>query len=562
MLISALIGLMASGVVALPLYLLANFANISWYSPVFILGIGVIAVFFQRFVLNRDAEDRNYNGLSDLLIHIHSPSVSAVGLRWFVRGFVSFLLGLFGGAAGLEGAAIEWTQAVGARIRSGPTRWFEQRRRTDAAVSISAGISAAFGAPFSAVVLPMELGVGGRTLFTVSSALFAWIGMRVLKDLFSLPSFDFQGSAYSFHLMDWRQFFGVILIGILCGAVGVLTIRFIRYSQESLLSLFQTQAWIRVLAGAVLLCLVFYVQKSSHQLSSVLLEQIFRSQPSANEVAFLFITGVVSLSLLLAGFGTLGIFWPLFLLGGSLGYCIHFWILKNWVDMDSAAVLIGASSFWAALLGAPVAGALLVLELTQNFQIFLPCLVAGLIAQKIRNGLKVQSLLDEDLKARGLSLVSGKSVSVLDSIQVRDAMITDYEIVHEQEPVSEIQAKFLKSSYPFLPVVNSQGELRGLLTVDMLKEGWNTHEGVTGSPVRLDKLLEAKDLLYRNNFRTQTVKVSEHLSKVTSRFNQTPCIPVVSEDGRLIGLLFVYNVRLAYEREVAKRSFLFMRNEG
>src|SRR5687767_735863 len=52
---------------------------------------------------------------------------------------LSFLLALFGGRAGQEGAAIEAAQGVAMAARPRSARWFEQRRRTDAAIAVAAG---------------------------------------------------------------------------------------------------------------------------------------------------------------------------------------------------------------------------------------------------------------------------------------------------------------------------------------------------------------------------------------------------------------------------------------
>jgi hypothetical protein len=37
-------------------------------------------------------------------------------------------------------------------------------------------------------------------------------------------------------------------------------------------------------------------------------------------------------------------------------------------------------------------------------------------------------------------------------------------------------------------------------------------------------------------------------------FQDIPCVPVLNSDGQVEGLLFVHHVRLAYEREMARRS--------
>lgn len=553
---AALTGLLAALLVFLPRYFDARFSGFSWSSPVYLLGIGALAMVFQKFILNRRPGNPNYDGLADLFIHIHTPYAMDSPLRWFLRGVSSFLLALFGGTVGYEGSAIELLQSLRMKLRAPSGQWFEQLRRTDAAMSLSAGIAAAFAAPFTGVLLPIELGVGGKSIDTAASALFAFLGIQFLSRTFSIQTFDVSGVLAGLSLLDYKQWVGFILLGVLGGILGVITIHFIRFTQEGLLNLFQTQAWMRFLAGAILLSMVFFIYRPAHIPSGIIFEEVLWMKHGISEVLVIFLTQWVALALVLSGFGTTGVFAPLFALGGLAGFFSNQALWGGLPEFSSSAGLIGAVALWGAVLGIPLTGAVLAFELTQNLQIFIPCLVAGLIARKVCRSLKTQSLVHHDLEARGVSIIDGRSSTVLNSIPVREAMITDFEIVHEQEPISELHARTLKARYPFMPVVNAQGFYLGLLTVDMIQDAWLS-QAQTARP--LSQLLEAKDILYRSGFKPPIVKMNDRLSDSLGIFDKIPCVPVLGEDRRVAGLLFVYSVRLAYDREVARRSFTSMR---
>src|SRR6185437_2602269 len=104
-----------------------------------------------------------------------------------------FLLTLCGGIAGPEGAAVEISHALAMKLRARSARWFEQRRRTDAAMTLSAAVTAAFRAPFGGILLPIELGIGGRTLSSVISALTALLFSNFLARHFGIERFDIAG---------------------------------------------------------------------------------------------------------------------------------------------------------------------------------------------------------------------------------------------------------------------------------------------------------------------------------------------------------------------------------
>src|SRR3954470_9237276 len=99
---SALSGIVAAVIVFLPRYLLVVFPGVDWFSPVFILGIGALAMILQKFVLDTKKGSQNYDGMADLLIHIHAPFNPDSPLRWGIHALLSFLLTVFGGTVGPE----------------------------------------------------------------------------------------------------------------------------------------------------------------------------------------------------------------------------------------------------------------------------------------------------------------------------------------------------------------------------------------------------------------------------------------------------------------------------
>jgi CIC family chloride channel protein len=549
MLGSILLGLVAAVVASIPPALHEGFRGIAWSAPIPVLGVAAAAMLIQHFILDRRSGYRGYDGLADLFVDVHTPGASDSTLRWTLRGFVSLLLSVFGGSAGSEGAAIEFSQAMATAARGRTARWFEQRRRTDAGSTLAAGFAAAFWAPFAALLLPVELGIGGRTSSVALSALTAYLASRGIASLTGARPYDFGGVLAGFHIDGAVQIEILAGIAIVAGALGAGLVRFIRFFQESLLELFQTQTWMRTLAGGVLLCLVTLVHTAGHQPGAVLFEHALWGQGEAQEIGLLIATQILILSAVISGFGTIGIFWPLLALGSLIGF-EGFRIVSHAgpASFGIATALIGGAALWSSVIGTPLTAAVAAYELGSNPEVILPCFLAGLLARQVRVWLRTPAVYDKDLEARGLSLVDGKAVRVLDALRVRDAMVSDHESVRDQAPLSELHAVMLKSRYPFLPVVNAEGVYQGLLTVDMVQEAYQA---------QAHRLLEAKDLLIRAKSRVTTVLASDKLTAGVGIFGTSPCVAVVNETGRVAGLLFAYSVRLAYDREVARRSLVF-----
>jgi CIC family chloride channel protein len=558
MLSPILTGIIAAVAVFLPRYFFSKVFELSWSYPILILGVGAAAMILQKYVIERREGSPIYGGIADLIFHIHTPSSHDSSIRWVTRGFTSFLLTCFGSAVGPEGAATELAHAFNVKIRPRASTWFEQKRRTDVSCSLAAAVSAGFGAPFAGVLLPIEIGIGGKSISSAVSALTAFILSWLLQSYFSLDTFDISGILAGLQVNHLNQWFSILILGVFAGIASVLLIHFIQYCQESLKNLFQTQVWMRILSGAILLALVFYIDRPLRDFHWKVFEQILWLKFNPGVVLLIFATQFLSLSIVLSSFGSVGVFWPLLVIGGSLGFSFDYWVLRDFLDSSSLAGVVLAASLCGATMGAPIASSLIIFELTHNIQILLPCFIASLLAQQVRKWMKTESLMSRDLINRGLILVHGRSLDVLNSISIRESMVTDFEIVHEQEPLVELKGRVLKSKYPFLPVVNSQGAYSGLLTIDMLQEEWEAKENsLTSAQLPLASILEVKDLLYRSSYKSPVVKLGDRLSHVMELFDDAPCVPVLSEDRRVLGLLFVSNIRLVYDREIARQAFTF-----
>jgi H+/Cl- antiporter ClcA len=492
-----------------------------------------------------------------MIHHIHSPSIRETSARWTWAGLLSWALSWLKGLVGPEGAAAEWSYAglLGFRPRS--ARWFEQRRRTDAACVLSAAIAAAFNAPFAAILVPVELGIGGRLLSTVICALSATIAVKTGKNFFGLKSFDLSGLLDGIDFAAPRVWAALLVVGVAAGLLVSLWLWFTEYTRKALERL--SPRWVspRILAAGFFLFLISLMIPLASHSSQSLLQDFYLGNIVPDRAAILLLTSALSLTLVLTGLGTVGVFWPLFAMGGFFGFAVHSWTfesgisawLPNTAGYAPLLALAGGAAFWGAALDIPVASGVLVFELTGEIQAALLCLGVSLVAQKIARKLGA-SLTSRELKAKGMQIVEGRSLKVLQRLHVRDAMVIDHETIHEQEPVSELPERLLNSRYPFLPVVRADGVYTGLVTVDMVQDRLEQ----THATPQLSRLFEVKDLLYSSGAKARTVRASDPLSNTQGMFSDIPCVPVVDENGQVEGLLFVHNVRMAYEREMARRS--------
>lgn len=513
---------------------------------------------------------KSYLGIPDILVQIHAPSQADRPLRWFWKGIISILFALSNGVVGLEGATAEWVMAARMYFRSRSSRWSDQHRRTDGSTVLAAAVSGAFCAPFAAILLPIELGMGGRTLSSAVAALTAFFGVKEGINILHLSSLmDFNSGLDG---MDYRSFplwMALAAIAIIGGFLGGGFIHLWTFFYKSLSQATRQNSlrWsaIKILIGAITLYLVVHIYPMSADFPQNLFRDLLANSftTSYNSITgygihggILFFSRTLMLGLMIASFGSVGIIWPLLTLGACMGLALqHFAIPGELGAYLPMMILAGAAAFLSAVMGTPISSAVLIYEFTGQVEAGIFALFVSQLADYVARGVS-RPLVDQGLRLKGLAISQGRSISVLEAIKVCDVMVTDHETIHEKESLTQVSSKLMASKYPLLPVVSKNGTYTGMLTVDMVQARL---EESKQNPT-MSKFFEVRDLLFRSESKYKSVTADDSLAVTQSLFGELPCTPVLSKDGHVQGLLFVHHVRLAYEREVARR-FLLSNNE-
>ncbi len=546
----------AYGLIAAGIVFLAHQLPIQLTHLVFAPAILGCAWFFMQSRWGGKQSNPPDSGFAPFFAHIHSPVQEAWSLRWALRSALSFGLTACGMPVGLEGSSIECIQAAAIRIRPNFVRWSEQRRRTDASCALSASLAATFLAPFSAVIAPIELGIGGRVQDSIWSALTAFALVQWVKWIvpFSTPFGGFFDGIVWSNLLQARFLLLLVLLILCSQALSWGIVFYSRLGQRGLSGRARP-----VFAGIMMTAIVWIYPPSQLWLHKLLSGMIWTHTvgQSLQSEFMLFFALLLSFNLVLIGLGTLGVFSPLLALGGLLGSVLHTFLNSAHPSFFSASAWAGAAALTGAVLGTPLTSSILAYEMSGQFPVLILCLATGYGSRWVGRFLNrrwgsfgFRGLIEANLEFHGLRWLQGRSVSILDSVEVSEAMVTDYEAVHENEPITELHRRLLSTRYPFLPVVNQQGHYTGLLTVDIVQEAWQRIQ----RDASLAKVLEAKDLLYQAEFKVPSLKAGDKMVSAVSLFEKSPCLPVLSPERKVLGLLFVYHVRLVYDREVARQS--------
>lgn len=450
-----------------------------------------------------------------------------------------------GGSAGSEGPVA----VVGATVGSFLGRVFRfdvSRVRVLVAAGTAAGISAAFNAPLAGAFFALEEIVGSLAAGTfppvvVSSVVAAVVSRGFLGNHPAFPIPKEYGYALQRELVLFYP-----LLGLLAGLVAVAFIRTYFGMGDLVRRLTLPPAalpWIGGLAvgGLVLLSNGLLV---GHGHLAVHLE-IFGLVPW-HALALLAAGGIVATSITLNTGGSGGLFTPSLYIGaaagGSFGAALSHLFPELGLRPEPYA-LVGMGAMVAAATGAPITGILLVFEMTNDYAIVLPLMLATVIAYLVARRLEPDTLYSGWLRRRGEQLVHGADRDVLAALTVADAYDPGAETVPDGLPVTDLMTRLARGDAVDLPVLDRDHRLAGIIAVADLGRVAAEHHDLIPS-------LRALDLAEPVEAVTPADSLLEAVRRMGVRGTDT--IPVIDgPTGRFLGLIRRAHVLGLYERHLA-----------
>jgi CIC family chloride channel protein len=332
------------------------------------------------YLVRRFAPETAGSGIPHVKAVLHDLTAMA-WRRVLALKFIGGVAGLGSGLAlGREGPTIQMGAAVGLMVSG----WFPctpRERRTLIAAGAGAGLAAAFNAPLAGVVFVLEEVQRDFAPGVFTGSLIA----SVVADIVSrylvgqLPIFSVHTAAIPpLSLLPFA-----LLVGALAAVLGVAFNRWLLTSLSLFERLAPRPAWLSgavvgLAIGAVALVAPLAVGGGQRAVECMLAGEL----PLA-ALATLFVLRF-ALTMLSYGCGAPGgIFAPLLVLGAALGLCVGDvaagWVPQAVSDPRTLAV-VGMAAYFSAIVRSPLTGIVLMVEMTGNYALVLPLVVASLTA--------------------------------------------------------------------------------------------------------------------------------------------------------------------------------------
>src|SRR5580700_9245716 len=347
-----------------------------------------------------------------------------IPLRTAIGKFITAALAIGSGQSlGPEDPSLQ----IGASLASALGRWMglgRDRMRLIAPVGAAAGLAAAFNAPISAVLFVIEEVIGRWTAGILGSVVLSAVSSVVVmrwflgsESLFRIPTVQLERPS---------ELIAYAILGIVGGVASVLFSTGIATLRPKFKAL---PLWTQYFQPAVAGLLIGIIAVlGAPQIMGAGYEAIDEAMHGRFTWQFLAVLAGLKIVATLLSFvsGTPGgMFAPTLFIGAMLGAAVggaEHAVLPHLTGSPGTYALVGMGVLFAGFLRAPMTSVFMVLEVSGNYSIILPVIVANTIAYVISRGLQPLAIFDILTRQDGLELPSMEEQREEGILRVEDAM--------------------------------------------------------------------------------------------------------------------------------------------
>ena len=373
-----------------------------------------------------------------------------------------------GGSAGREGPIVHIGSAFGSTVGQ-LLRFSNDRVRTLLACGAAAGIAATFNSPIAGAIFALEVVLGRFTIryfgaVVISSVAASIVGRAFLGDApaFTVPAYALNS------LRELPIYIALALLSALLATLFIGTLYntrkfFVRLKVhvaiEAALGMMITAALVSLVPGYLILGpgLNFIGDAIAHDFSVPL-----------GTMAGLIVLKIAATSFTLGSGNSGGVFAPALFLGAVLGGMVGTVANTFWPEValhPGAYAIVGMAAVFAGAARAPITAVLIVFEMSGDYKLILPLMMATVLSTLVAEYLLGDSIYTINLRHKGLNLQQGRDVDLMQCLTVGEAMTKEPTVVEESLPLLELDRLFQRTHGHSFPVIDKDHRLVGMVSI-------------------------------------------------------------------------------------------------
>ncbi|MBW1861549.1 MAG: chloride channel protein [Deltaproteobacteria bacterium] len=514
-----------------------------WYFRIWVPALGGLVIGPLVYFLAREAKG---HGVPEVMEAVALRSGIIRKRVVFIKSLTSAICIGTGGSVGREGPIVQIGSAIGSTIGQ-LLRVSADRIRTLVGCGAAAGIAATFNAPIAGTMFAIEVILGdfGLAIFSpivISSVVATAVSRHFLGDTpaFIVPAYEL--------ISVWELPLYVIL-GLFC-AVAAVTFTTLLYRSEDIFDHLRFPEYLKAALGGLILGVMGLLFPHILGVGYAAIDLSLMEGLSLWLLFVLALCKILATSITIGSGGSGGIFAPsLFIgamVGGFFGTVAH-QIFPEATASPGAYSIVGMGAVVSGTTHGPLSAILILFEMTGDYKIILPLMIACIISSMASSQLLEESIYTLKLARRGVNIRDGKEINVLKSIRVKDVMNSEVETIPENLSLGRLAEKISKSKYNSFPVVVGDDNLTGILSF------FDCRDVIFDK--NLKELVVAKDLATPE---VVTVSLDDNLYNALEKITlkDFSILPVVSPDNpsQLLGVLTRRDIIGAYSKAVIKKS--------
>lgn len=382
----------------------------------------------------------------------------------------------------------------------------------------------------------------------ISSVVADVIALRFLGDS---PAF----SIFPYAVINYWEMVPYFVLGIVCGLAAVAFI-FVLYRCEDIFNAWRIPDYLKPIFGGIL---VGFIGLYSYDVfgvgygetcwvSRMSVDYALAGQIGLGALLIMAVLKMLATSATLGSGGSGGVFAPsLFIgamLGGAFGTVVH-QLYPAITASSGAYALVAMGAFFAGAARAPITAIIMLFEMTRNYTLILPLMIAVVISTFIAYSLNRESIYTLKLRRRGVDIRQHLRANIMRTIRVSEVMTRNFPTVSPEMPISELSTKFTETGHHGFPVIDGDGRLYGVVTL----------EDVESSALRDAAKLTAGDIATKSPI---VAYPDQNIHDVLAQFGGRDVgrIPVVDRQApkKLLGVLRRHDIIGAYTSAAVGRD--------
>ncbi len=450
-----------------------------------------------------------------------------------------------GCSLGREGPIVQIGSSIGSSLsqlfRLGP-----DHRKLAVACGAAAGIAATFQAPMAGTLFVVEI-----LLFDLEVASLSNIVIAAVTGTLVAKSFWSDGALFQtpvFTLSHPAELLVYLALGVLAGLLSLLFMSAI-FALTKALSKLNIPGWLTPALGGLTIGLIGLSCPEALGVGYDTMNQALHGHMLLASVALLLLVKLIATSACIGSGMSGGIFAPSLFLGAMLGALWGQLVLSFWAGptlLPAYCALVGMGAVVAGTTLAPITAILTIFELSYNYEIILPLMLACIPSIIIVRLLHGFSIYETRLLMDGIRIVRGHDANRLRALKIRDYICKNFTSLPEDTPLAEIMTEVMTNPFPHFVITKPDGQLAGVLTLRDVR-------ALLAQPGPADPTITAADLMKTE---IATVNEDDNMEDAFHLFSNHhfSFLPVLSsvKQNKTIGCLKKDDLITAYNQHILK----------